>query len=592
MSQDPSPSPTPAKKNAPRRPSRFRRWLKTLLVLVILGSIGAIAYPKFRDLTSSDDQPTGALTHTVRAERLLITVNEDGNLESASNVDVRCRIAGSGTTILWIVEDGKQVQAGEEIVRLDTAAIEEQLNAQKIVYERALSTKTQAEADVAAANIALKEYAQGTVIKELQDAEALITIALENLRSAENLLKHTERMVRKGFATPQQLETDKFSVKRAKLELASAETAKMVLETFTKAKTIKGLEAVRDAADAHKRAEQAAFDLEKVRLERLQEQLQYGVITAPQSGMIVYANSTSRRSTEVQIEEGAMVREQQVIVRIPDLSTMQAKVTVHETKVDQLSPGMLATVTIQGRKLEGEVISVANQPEPGSWMSGNVKTYAAVVKINGESAGLKPGMTAQVEILVDDLVDVLTVPVVAVVEQRGNFFAWVDTPQGPQRRPLVLGATNDKVIEVKDGLKLGDKVLLNPRAYVPEAREEGSGSKKDGEKGKRSGGKPRGKKKPGGKKPSSPDNGGGPRKPSGEGSPGGGLARFDTDGDGKISKTEAPERMKAAFDRLDGNSDGFIDQAEQVAAAAMRKNRENSETGEEGRPTGEGGGAN
>ena len=63
------------------------------------------------------------------------------------------------------------------------------------------------------------------------------------------------------------------------------------------------LAAVRDTADARKRAEQAAFDLEKVRLERLKEQLQYGVITAPQAGMIVYANSNSRRSTEVQIEE-------------------------------------------------------------------------------------------------------------------------------------------------------------------------------------------------------------------------------------------------------------------------------------------------
>jgi len=46
------------------------------------------------------------------------------------------------------------------------------------------------------------------------------------------------------------------------------------------------------------------------------------------------------------------------------------------------------------------------------------------------------------------------------------------------------------------------------------------------------------------------------------------LARIDADGDGKISKDEAPERMAKRFQRLDKDGDGFIDKAEQ---AAMRE---------------------
>ena len=79
-------------------------------------------------------------------------------------------------------------------------------------------------------------------------------------------------------------------------------------------------------------------------------------------------------------------------------------------------------------------------------------------------------MTAECEILVDHLKDVLTIPVAAVVEQRGAYFAWVKTPDRNERRPLVLGATNDQFVEVKDGLVDGELVVLNPRAVVPEAR--------------------------------------------------------------------------------------------------------------------------
>ena len=58
----------------------------------------------------------------------------------------------------------------------------------------------------------------------------------------------------------------------------------------------------------------------------------------------------------------------------------------------------------------------------------------------------------------------------AVVEQRGGYYAWTKTPTGHERRPLVLGATNDQFVEVKDGLVENDEVILNPRAVVAEAR--------------------------------------------------------------------------------------------------------------------------
>ena len=117
------------------------------------------------------------------------------------------------------------------------------------------------------------------------------------------------------------------------------------------------------------------------------------------------------------VEEGAMMRERQTIIKLPDLTQMQVKCTVHESKVDSLQRGMRARIRIQDRDFQGTVTSVANQAEPSNWFSGNVKEYAAIVSIDSDPHGLRPGMTAAVEMLIAHLTDVLSVPVQSVVEQ-------------------------------------------------------------------------------------------------------------------------------------------------------------------------------
>ena len=165
------------------------------------------------------------------------------------------------------------------------------------------------------------------------------------------------------------------------------------------------------------------------------------------------------------------MRDHQTILRLPDLSQMQVKVRIHETRVGDLKPGMQVRLNIQGRQYHGQVASIANQPEPTDFFRGNVKEYGAIVKINGQPKGLRPGMTAKAEILVANWTDVLSVPVTAVVEQRNQYHCWVLTPEGQiQRRTLLLGQSNDKNVIVRDGVAEGDRVIGNPRAAVAEAR--------------------------------------------------------------------------------------------------------------------------
>ncbi len=547
--------------NKPQNPnargtSGATRWFFALGAIGLMGTAGVYSWPHISNM-GKEESREGWETTVVQKKRLVISITEPGNIESASNVDVKCEVLG-GSTILSIVQDGKKVQAGEEIVRLDDSPIDTQLNTQKIATEKAAAVKIQAEQDFEAAKIAVEEYEKGTFVMDKQTMEANVKIALENLRGAENLFNHTERMFKKGFVTKQQLESDEFGVQRSKLELQSAETALSVLQEFTKRKTLTALIATRDAAEARMRSDKAAWDLEVSNQKKLEIQKKNCVIRAPQDGMVIYANETSRRSSSnVTIEEGAAVRERQTIIKLPDLTSMQVRVTVHEAKIEHLRVGMPATVRVQNRKYLGKVISVANQPEPKNFFSADVKKYATKVAIEGATQNLKPGMTADVEIFVADIPNALTVDVAAVVEKGvGKNYAWVVTKDGLEKRELVLGRTNDEVVQVKDGLLEDEEVLLNPRAIVKEASsgmdEAGIASKDIPE------GIPDGSQAPAPKKPASP-----PARPK--------FSDLDKDGDNKLTKDEAPERMQQFFDKIDKNQDGFVDQGEWSAMQQARK---------------------
>lgn len=582
----------PKSTSRPRR--RWGKWLVASIIVVAGGGLLAAISPGLASF-GEGEEGISSLKHRVTRDDMVISITVDGNVESAANIDVKCQVYG-GSTILWIVEDGTQVKKGDLIVQLDAATIEDQVAAQQILYERAQSTLFQAEQAVSTAKIAVEEYINGIYIQEKKTLEANVTVARQNLKNAQDSLEHAEKMFRKGFVTALERDSKEQGVQRAQLDLDTALTALNVLEKYTKKKMLEDFQSQVATAESTLRAENAAFESEKVKLDRLKQQLQNCEIRAPQDGMVVYANDLGGRRSmqqEADVAEGATVRQGQSIIRLPDLSQMQVKVVVHESNVDRLNQGMPARIRIQDRAFDGEVVSVSTQPEPGSWFSSNVKEYGTLVRIKGQPQGLKPGMTAEVEIVLDELDNVVAVPVAAVIERRGKFYCWTDQGGRPQRRELLLGQTNTTHIAVNDGLQEGDVVYLNPRLLEAtlQPADQKAGKTGDAESDESGDGKQPGSETavpgPGNfsersRGPEDAGQGGqrdfrGP--PGGSGPPGESgpqdrpqrqgrftassmLDRLDADKDGKISKSEAPDRMQTGFDNLDSNQDGFLDSAE------------------------------
>jgi RND family efflux transporter MFP subunit len=420
--------------------------------------------------------------------RLPVTVVDRGTLESSSNMDAINEVEGS-TTIIKILPEGTPVKKGELVCELDSANLRDQLINQEISTKRAESDLEQSKKTEEVAQIAVKEYLEGTFPQDIQSAEGQIKLAESDLIRSQERLEWSDRMLQIGYVTSSQNQADKLTLQKAEFTLRENQTKKTVLEKYTKDKQMKELQANVEKAKSDRLAKEQTYELEKTKQEKLAKQIDKCKLYAPGDGLIVYANEQGRfGSNQAMIEEGAAARERQRIFSLPDISKMQVNTKVHESMVDRIRPGLKARIRVDAfpqNQLDGTVNSIQPLPDPNNFFSSDIKVYTTIVTIDNGHSGLRPGMTAQVEILVSQLDDVLSVPVQAILQFKGKEYVYVRTPAGPVRKEVKLGTSNDKLIEVKEGLTSGEEVALSPGILMSDAekREAFSVSVKGGGKG-------------------------------------------------------------------------------------------------------------
>jgi multidrug efflux pump subunit AcrA (membrane-fusion protein) len=282
------------------------------------------------------------------------------------------------------------------------------------------------------------------------------------------MLGHARKMSERGYVSDLEVEENTFAVTQARLNVEVKKTEIEVLNQFTKPMELETLKGNLNAAKAKFAADEERARMDAERRDLALEELAYCVIRADRSGLVIHPSAAAWRNAP-EIEEGAAVHKDQVLLLMPDLSKMQVKVGIHESIVERVKPGLTARVTLPDKTLEGTVASVSPVTRPAGWWTGNVVKYDTVVALPSVP-GLKPGMSAEVEVVMARHDDVLTVPVAAVLETVAGDFCWVETEEGLQRRSLQLGDTDDRFIVVQAGLTEGDGVVLDPLAHIPEAQ--------------------------------------------------------------------------------------------------------------------------
>ncbi len=531
-----------------------------LLILVILGLLGGGGYAAARGLgivgPSTEKVAEGV---AVRRGPMRISVLESGNLAAADSVELKSELEGS-STILYLIPEGQYVEPGELLVELDTTDLRERKLTQEISVQSAESQKTKAEqileiqksqnaSDVAAAERQLEfaktdkvKYMEGDWPQQEKASEDDILLAEEELKRAETTFGWSKTLANDGFLMSSELEADRLFMQRAEIKVAQTARAQALLAEYDHPREILRLTADVEEADreldrvrlqasarlvdyeADLQAGIAKLSLEREKLEKYEAQIEKARVFAPIAGMVVYArDGGSRWSRDEPISEGKSVRERERLITIPSANSMLVEASVHESVLEQVQVGQDVLVEVDAipeRSFLGRVKSRAVLPDSNtSWMNPDLRVYRTEIEILELDPSMRPGMSCSVEVLVEELPDALHVPVQSIFVDKGEPVAFVATPGEIELRKVVVGQRNEAWVEILEGLKENEIVLLSqPDGFQLEPAREQS-TEPPG-----TGGGPEGAAGEGGGWSQKPGSGGAPSGAGGKPSPGGAPA--------------------------------------------------------------------
>lgn len=334
----------------------------------------------------------------------------------------------------------------------------------------------------------------GEAQQRLRKLENDMVLAGEEVGLAQTQLEGTQRLFERDFITRNDLDNDQLRLRRQEIASESAETSKELFikyefpkeaerllsnyeESLRKLERTHRLAVSRLAqAEAKLKSAEARYALQLRRRDEVKDQIEKCVIRAEREGLVVYGGGEDRWRNEDQIQEGATVRERQVIITIPDTTQMGVNVKVHESFVQRIARGQQARIRVDANPdtaLSGEVIRVGLLPDSQSrWLSPDIKVYSTQVAIRESAPWIRPGLSAQVEIIAEVLPSVVQIPIQAVQRREGKTVCYV-TRAGfsAERREIEVGAFNAAMIEVRSGLREGETVLLRPPAWDQPAEE-------------------------------------------------------------------------------------------------------------------------
>jgi RND family efflux transporter MFP subunit len=189
-----------------------------------------------------------------------------------------------------------------------------------------------------------------------------------------------------------------------------------------------------------------------------QRELDQLTITAPIPGMVVYLEIW-KGGQSAKVQEGDSPWPGQGLINLPDLSEMVVKATVSEVdaaKIDSSQEAVVSLDAVPGKTYRGEVrkkSTLARRKDPGS----KINVFDVEIVLLEKDEQLKPGMSASCRIVIDQIPDVIKIPLEAVFEKEGRTVVYLENKREVE---VQVGRRSDMEIEITSGLQGGEKVCL------------------------------------------------------------------------------------------------------------------------------------
>ena len=456
-----------------------KKWLIVAAVVVLVAALGLVYFRRI----SARGAATEASLETVPVRRgtLVATVNASGSIAPKAQAMLTFKTPGLVAEVN--VEEGDRVEAGGVLARLETKDLE--------------LAVAQAEVSLAQAEAQLKHIEKGPSAHDLAAAEASLASAEANL--ARLLAGPDEREIEmarlsweqaKNNLWAAQAERDgiagnkmnpDYMVDAANARVAAAEiTAKIAELQYEQAKAgpdeyelaiaraqvdqaraaldkLKSSPTPEELAIARAQVDQARAALARARL-----QLEEAVLVAPFAGTVA----------SVDVSVGELASSAKPAIVLVDLSALHLDITVDEIDIGRIEVGQEVNIALDAFpdvELKGRVTRI----DPVGTTVQGVVTYGVRIELEPTGVPIRPGMTANVDILVERREGVLLVPNRALRRDGKGKYVEVLAGGQRQRRYVTTGLSDGAFTEVIEGLEEGERVIVS--ASRRNVLEEGGG---------------------------------------------------------------------------------------------------------------------
>jgi multidrug resistance efflux pump len=400
------------------------RWLTTTYAQAPATQAGSSNLPAPKPAGAQD-----STSYTVANSDITRTVLITGELQAVHSIDIQAPQPKSTafSTITYLADEGTTVKKGDRIIEYDSAALLNNLiEAQRSVDEASLSIE-----------------------KSKKDLEAQRCDLLNSVSQAEGNLKITN--INAGIPrellpanTYQQyqvtLEENKLTLQKAKEQLANFEAnydAQVNLKVISKSQA-------------------------EINYKRIQGDLDLLTVNAPQEGVVIYGdNWSSNRKYQV----GDQAFPGQVVMTLPDLSSMKVDGYAYDTELQFLSVGMYCDVhldAVPAKSWRGKITSLTSIAVRKGFATTQKVFKATIVLDSVDLKYMKPGMTAHAEFSLSMATGVPAIPRQFLgLDAQGQYYVLKDMgPRTPAKPESVkVGVYGDTTVQILSGVSIGDRLL-------------------------------------------------------------------------------------------------------------------------------------
>jgi HlyD family secretion protein len=385
-------------------------------------------------LISCSELPLNIETYTVERGDFVVKHFEGGEVRAAhGEVIMSPRISGR-LKITDLAPEGGHVEIGDLIIQFDPAEFEDDMRDREGRLFEAQSNFEKAKAQ--------RNQRLSDIKRKIELQEATFRLAELNIE-------------RQRFASPIDQEQSRIAMEKGQRAVSQAREDSIAQEVINRVDF---------------QSHQLSISRRRERYDRARDNYERTRVTATKPGIVVYRKIRKPGSSgESKVAVGDNIWGGHALIDLPDLSKMQVRCLVGEMDIKRVRVGQKVSIRLEafiGPVFHGKISNIAPMATPQPEAK-EIRVFEMFIDIDEQDERLKPGMSAEAEIELERLSNVLSVPLAAIVDRGDTKLIYrVD---GSTLKPVEveLGRRNSSAAIVKSGLEEGDLITLTPSISGP-----------------------------------------------------------------------------------------------------------------------------